>query len=149
MSTSHQPEPFPYRTHGNCTIVPHMEIRNTVFDWGHKDPHPGRYFGRFECEECGNSWSSAWTWLGRGQKCNKCVREIGWHNTEYTDPHEVAPRRVPTGPRSERPPARKQTHYYENCEYCAELCGSTRVKPTYHACEKVRPGDPYARAYRR
>ena len=143
---AHNYPPFPHLTHGQCMLVPHMEIHNLAFDWGHKDQAPGRYFGRFECDECEHSWTSAWTWLGRGQMCKECVKEWGWDDVDYTYPYEVAPRKVPQGPRTNR---NKPLHYYEECEYCAELCGSTRVKPTYHACEKIRSGDLYVRAYRR
>ena len=146
MSQSHSYPPFPYREHGACEIVPHMEIYSLVFDWGHKDSAPGRYFGKFECDECDHFWHSAWTWLGRGQKCRECVRRFGWSSVDYTNPSEVAPRRIPKGPRVQ---GKKSLHNYERCEYCAELCGSTKVKPTHHACEKIKPGDPYARAYRR
>eukprot|EP00800_Vazella_pourtalesii_P019752 TRINITY_DN6844_c0_g1_i1.p1 TRINITY_DN6844_c0_g1~~TRINITY_DN6844_c0_g1_i1.p1 ORF type:complete len:149 (+),score=3.10 TRINITY_DN6844_c0_g1_i1:17-463(+) len=132
--------------HRNCSLIPHMEFRSRVFDWSHKDKPPGRFYGKFQCSECGNSWGSAWTWAGRGQKCNPCSDYYQWDSVEYTQPYRVVPleRRAPGTPRQRK----RSNHRPRNCEYCVELSGCTNpeddLKPF---CKKATSGDPYARAY--
>ena len=113
-------------------MVRHMGEEGVEFDWSQKPRPPPRFFGRFRCQTCSNCWASAWTWLGRGQKCRNCTNQSGWHAVEYTFPYVVDPlmRVRRRGPR----PHRKPDHFYQNCEYCAELCGSTRRIPSRHAC---------------
>lgn len=137
--------------HDECIFVPHMEVQNVAFDWWHKDNNPGRFFGIFECDnsDCENEWGSAWTWLGRGQKCKKCTSGNDWHSIKYVNPRVVKPRekKPPPGPSLViKPPT---DHPYQNCEFCAELCGSATEMPTHHACKHVVPGNPLKRAYRR
>ncbi|KAI6659089.1 hypothetical protein LOD99_14765 [Oopsacas minuta] len=137
--------------HDYCLFVPYMEIHNVEFDWWHKDRDPCRFFGRFQCDECPNKWTSAWTWLGRGHKCRECVYAFGWHSVEYTLPYEVEPRMRNPPPRLYGPigPRRNQNHLdYKNCEFCAEICGSTTKIPKDRKCNYVNPGNPFSRAYR-
>ena len=89
--------------HDECIFVPDMQVLNVEFDWWHKDENPGRFFGIFECntDECGNEWGSAWTWLGRGQKCKVCTSRHDWHAIKYVNPCFVRPlekRPVPIPP---------------------------------------------------
>ncbi|KAI6659090.1 hypothetical protein LOD99_14766 [Oopsacas minuta] len=128
-----------FTLHAHCKHVPHLNAQGETFDWSHKPKPPGRFFGRFKCDTCTHEWASAWTWLGRGQKCRNCTDTFGWQAVAYTIPYEVDPlMRRPPGPRVHR---KKPDHYYQNCEYCAELCGSPRRKPSHHACGKGRSGD--------
>ena len=37
--------------------------------------HTCRYFGKFECINCGNNWTSAYCWKGETQACRGCNKE--------------------------------------------------------------------------
>ena len=123
----------------------HREGRNDrIYTRGPRRVLGRRQYGFFECEKCFHRWESAWAWEGRGQKCRQCTDREDWHDVEYTDPFELRPllRRQELEDmysregrdwdpnRRRRPP----DHYYQNCEYCAELCGSVRRMATRHAC---------------
>ena len=44
-------------------------------NWSKKPIRPARFYGKFTClnKHCElNTWSSAYIWLGRGQKCKIC-----------------------------------------------------------------------------
>ena len=131
--------------HSNCSLIPHMEFKKSrVFDWSHKDedPQPGRFFGRFQCSECPNSWGSVWTWSGRGQKCEICSI-YNWRSVGYTQPYEVTPLE-----RRRRHKRVRTIHTPIYCEYCVELSRSTKPRKNLeHLCRKAIPGDPWARAY--
>ena len=133
--------------HDECIFVPDMEVQNVAYDWWHKDNNPGRFFGEFECNgpDCENKWRSAWTWLGRGQKCIECTTRHDWHSINYVNPCVVKPLEKRKG----FVEPSKTDHPFRNCELCAELCGSPDQKPTEHACKHVTPGNPRKRAYRR
>ena len=158
MATDHPR--FPYDAHSSCHLADHVDAINLVFDWSHKDSPPGRFFGLFKCDVCSKEWGSVWTWLGRGQKCRQCTRTSGvaWETVEYTKPYEVQPRLTKEELKekyrkegkvwNENHRPTKSPHYHENCEYCAELCGSIHRRPGRHACDAITPGDPYVRAYR-
>eukprot|EP00800_Vazella_pourtalesii_P013436 TRINITY_DN3211_c0_g1_i1.p1 TRINITY_DN3211_c0_g1~~TRINITY_DN3211_c0_g1_i1.p1 ORF type:complete len:151 (-),score=8.41 TRINITY_DN3211_c0_g1_i1:228-647(-) len=123
-------------------MIPDTE-ESVKYDWSYKPKPPPRFFGRFRCQTCSKCWASAWTWQGRGQKCRNCTRKFGWDPVEYTFPFVVDPlmRRPPVpGPR------KKPDHFYQNCEYCAELCGSTKKIPNRHACGKGRSGQQSSRS---
>ena len=108
--------------------------------------NPERYFGWFWCSECENTWTSAWIWEGWGQKCNECVGDWGWDEVDYTYPYRYRPRLTreqlirlyeEEGREWDRDrPRRTSDHDYENCEYCADLCGSIHIMPTQHACKR-------------
>ncbi|CAB9500866.1 expressed unknown protein [Seminavis robusta] len=37
--------------------------------------HICRFFGTFDCDNCGHSWTSAYTWKGERQACRRCEEE--------------------------------------------------------------------------
>ena len=37
--------------------------------------HTCRYFGKFDCYSCGNTWTSAYCWKGESQSCRQCNKE--------------------------------------------------------------------------
>ena len=75
--------------HAHCKMIPYMQDENVKFDWSHEPKPPCRFFGRFRCQTCSNSWASDWTWQGRGQKCRNCTDEFGLDTVDYTFPYVV------------------------------------------------------------
>ena len=116
---------------------------------GHRRHPTRRQYGYFKCEECSHLWESAWAWEGWGQKCRCCTEKEDWDDVDYTDAYDLRPllkrqelenmyRREGRDwdpNRRRRNPA--SDHYYQNCEYCAELCGSTQMVPTHPACKEI------------
>ena len=110
-----------------------------------------RCYGYFRCEKCDHPWESAWAWDGWGQKCRRCTDREDWGEVSYTYPEDLRPllgrQELENKYRSEgrdwdsnrrrRNPI--NDHYYQNCEYCAELCGSTARVPTHAACKHRVP----------
>jgi hypothetical protein len=47
--------------------------------------HFCRFYGSFECQQCANRWTSAFTWKGEKQACRKCNFEMLPWKTEQLD----------------------------------------------------------------
>lgn len=68
---------------------------------------PDRVFGRFQCPECFEKWTSANSWANRGQRCMLCDNLVYPHQQKPLDSRLK---------KEERPP-----HQIDLCEKCEEL----------------------------
>lgn len=88
-------------------------------NWSKRPVKPARFYGKFTCRNLHcqlNTWSSAYIWLGRGQKCKLCDNLIPPASVEEL-------RRKEDKSRTPAKPAYKlgeKKHDYTKCGYCLE-----------------------------
>ncbi|XP_065567978.1 zygote arrest protein 2.L-like [Artemia franciscana] len=76
-----------------------------------QDNLPRRYFGWYECSKCGNKWTSARSWEGKGQQCKRC------NSKRYNYPYK----QEPLEKRNKEHKDSDKEHPQELCEMCIEL----------------------------
>ena len=101
-----------------CVQLKRKDGEILKLNWSKKPIRPARFYGRFTCpnKHCElNTWSSAYIWLGRGQKCKICDNLIPPINVEELKTREDRKVQVQV-----TKPVLGSKHDRTKCGYCIE-----------------------------